>query len=275
MVIPTYCAPAPEEMPMYSEFRQHQGSTGYAYPNKVTISVERETLTDKEYTVVRLENDYVRLLILPELGGRILEGYDKVTDYHFLYRHHRIKPVSVGSYGHWISGGMEWNFPFHHRPSTFMPTDFTVEAMKDGSQVCWISEAAPSPGQYRLKGTVGIRLSPNSSCFETIVKIDNRTPVKHPFMWWENGAVHVNKDYQLFFPQDVNWVHHHNDRHHATFPISKGWYAVENHEEETDISRHSNTIKGNSFFAGPSKYDFLEGMTMAVIVEPYMLLTIT
>ena len=79
-----------------------------------------------------------------------------------------------------------------------------VEAMKDGSQVCWISEAAPSPGQYRLKGTVGIRLSPNSSCFETIVKIDNRTPVKHPFMWWENGAVHVNKDYQLFFPQDVN-----------------------------------------------------------------------
>lgn len=259
MVIPTYCAPAPEEMPMYSEFRQHQGSTGYAYPNKVTISVERETLTDKEYTVVRLENDYVRLLILPELGGRILEGYDKVTDYHFLYRHHRIKPVSVGSYGHWISGGMEWNFPFHHRPSTFMPTDFTVEAMKDGSQVCWISEAAPSPGQYRLKGTVGIRLSPNSSCFETIVKIDNRTPVKHPFMWWENGAVHVNKDYQLFFPQDVNWVHHHNDRHHATFPISKGWYAVENHEEETDISRHSNTIKGNSFFAGPSKYDFFGG----------------
>lgn len=259
MVIPTYCAPASEEMPMYSEFRQHQGSTGYAYPNKVTISVERERLTDKEYAVVRLENDYVRILILPELGGRILEGYDKTTNYNFLYRHHRIKPVTVGSYGHWISGGMEWNFPFHHRPSTFMPTDFTLEEMEDGSQVCWISEAAPSPGQYRLKGTIGIRLRPDSSMFETMVKLDNRTPVKHPFMWWENGAIHVNKDYQLFFPQDVNWVHHHNDRHHATFPISKGWYAVENHEEETDISRHPNTIKGNSYFAGPSKYDFFGG----------------
>ena len=91
------------------------------------------------------------------------------------------------------------------------------------------------------------------------MKIDNRAPVKHPFMWWENGAVHVNKDYQLFFPQDVNWVHHHNDRHHATFPISKGWYAVENHKEETDISYHINTIKGNSYFAGPSKYDFFGG----------------
>jgi tetratricopeptide (TPR) repeat protein len=259
MVIPTYCQPKAEDMPMYSEFRQHQGSTGYAYPNKVTISVEREVLTDKEYTVVRLENDFIRILILPELGERILEGYDKTTHYNFLYRHHRIKPVTVGSYGHWISGGMEWNFPFHHRPSTFMPSDFSVEERPDGSKICWVSEAAPSPGQYRLKGTVGICLRPDASYFETLVKLDNRTPIKHPFMWWENGAVHVNKDYQLFFPQDVNWVHHHNDRHHATFPIMKGWYAVENHPEETDISRHVNTIKGNSYFAGPSKYDFFGG----------------
>jgi tetratricopeptide (TPR) repeat protein len=259
MVIPTYCPPAPEEMPMYSEFRQHQGSTGYAYPNKVTVGVERQTLTDREYTVVRLENDYVRLLILPELGGRILEGYDKTTNYNFLYRHHRIKPVIVGSYGSWISGGMEFNYPFHHRPSTFMPADFTLESMADGSQVCWISEAAPSPGQYRMKGTVGIRLRPNASYLETMVKLDNRTPVKHPFMWWENAGIHVNNDYQLFFPQDVNWVHHHNDRHHATFPITKGWYAVENHKDETDISLHKNTVKGNSYFAGPSRYDFFGG----------------
>ncbi len=259
MVIPTYCPPAPEEMPMYSEFRQHQGSTGYAYPNKVTISVERQTLTDREYTVVRLENDYVRILILPELGGRILEGYDKTTGYNFLYRHRRIKPVIVGSYGSWISGGMEFNYPFHHRPSTFMPVDFTLESREDGSQVCWLSEASPSPGQYRLKGTVGICLRPDSSCLETMVKLDNRTPFKHPFMWWENAGIHVNDEYQLFFPQDVNWVHHHNDRHHATFPVTKGWYAVENHAEETDISLHKNTIKGNSYFAGPSKYDFFGG----------------
>ncbi|MNW35388.1 tetratricopeptide repeat protein [compost metagenome] len=259
MIIPTYVPPAPEEMPMYSEFRQHQGSTGYAYPNKVTIGVERNTLTEKEYTVVRLENDYIRLLILPELGGRILEGYDKTSNYHFLYRHTRIKPVIVGSYGSWISGGMEFNFPFHHRPSTFMPVDFTVEECEGGSTIVWLSEAAPSPGQFRLKGTFGIKLRKDASYLETIVKIDNRTPMKHPFMWWENAGIHVNEDYQLFFPQDVGYVHHHNDRHHASFPITKGWYAVENHKEETDISIHKNTIKGNSFFAGPSKYDFFGG----------------
>jgi tetratricopeptide (TPR) repeat protein len=259
MVIPTYVPPAPEEMPMYSEFRQHQGSTGYAYPNKVTIGVERKKLTDKEYTVVRLENDYIRLIIIPELGGRIFEGYDKKTDYHFLYRHTRVKPVNLAAYGSWISGGMEFNYPFHHRPSAFMPVDFTIEECEDGSVILWQSEASPSPGQYRIKGTFGIKLRPDVSYLETIVKLDNRTPIKHPFMWWENAGIHVNEYYQLFFPQDVGYVHHHNDRHHALFPITKGWYAVENHKEETDISFHKNTIKGNSYFAGPSKYDFFGG----------------
>lgn len=259
MVIPTYLPPEPEEMPVYSEYRQHQGSTGNAYPNRPTLNAERNVLTDRDYTVIRLENQYIRLLILPEIGGRIFEAYDKVNDYNFLFRHHRIKPVIVGAYGSWITGGMEFNFPFHHRPSTFLPVDYTTEVKEDGEVIVWLSEAAPSPGQYRLKGTYGISLKPDSAYYETIVKIDNRTPVKHPFMWWENAAIHVNKDYQLFFPQDVGDVHHHYDRHHATFPITKGWYAVENHEEETDISRHPNTIKGNSYFASPSKYDFYGG----------------
>lgn len=55
MVIPTYCPPEPSEMPLYSEFRQHQGSTGYAYPNRVTQSVERKKQPEVEYEVIRLE----------------------------------------------------------------------------------------------------------------------------------------------------------------------------------------------------------------------------
>ena len=102
-------------------------------------------------------------------------------------------------------------------------------------------------------------LRTDKSYFETKVKIDNRTNTEHPFMWFENAGIHVNSEYQLFFPQDVKHVHHHYDRHHATFPLHKGWYAVENHEETTDISIHKNTIKGNSYFAGPSKYDFFGG----------------
>lgn len=246
-------------MPLYSEFRQHQGSTGYAYPNRVVQGVERQKLTDVEYEVIRLENEYIRLLILPAIGGRIFEGYDKKNDYHFLYRHSRIKPVLVGNYGSWISGGMEWNFPFHHRPSTFKPVDFSLEHLEDGTAICWLSEASISPGQYRIKGMVGVVLRPDASYYETRVILSNRTEKECPFMWWENAGIHVNEDYQLFFPQDVNWVHHHYDRHHAAFPIHQGWYAVENHAIPTDISIHKNTVKGNSYFAGPSKYEFFGG----------------
>jgi len=259
ITIPTYVPPAPEELPMYSEFRQHQGSTGYAYPNRVTTRVERDRLADREYEVIRLENDYVRLIILPELGGRVFEGFDKTTGYHFLYRHTLIKPVLVGTYGSWISGGLEFNFPHHHRPSTFMPVDFEIEMCDDGSAICWLSESAPSAGQFRIKGMVGIALTPNASYFETKVRLTNRTSVEHPFMWWENAGIHINKTYEVFFPQDVTYAHHHYDRHHATWPLHKGWYAVEEHVDVTDISLHSNTIKGNSYFAGPSKYDFFGG----------------
>ncbi len=259
MIIPTYVPPADEELPMYSEFRQHQGSTGYAYPNRITVGVERETVTDKEYTVVRIENDYIRLIILPEVGGRIWEGYDKTTDYYFMYHNSCIKPVIVGSYGSFIGAGMEFNWPFHHRPSTFMSVDYKIEQCEDGSAIVWLSESSPSPGQFRMRGTHGIKVRPNSSYFETIVVIDNRTPVKHPFLWWENCGVNVNDDYQLFFPQDVGFVHHHYDRHHITFPMAKGYYAVELYDVKEDISIQKNNRKGNSLFAGPSKYDYFGG----------------
>ena len=68
-----------------------------------------------------MENDYIRLILIPELGGRVFEAYDKVNQYDFLYRQHVIKPALIGAYGLWISGGLEFNWPFHHRPSTYMP----------------------------------------------------------------------------------------------------------------------------------------------------------
>ena len=258
-IIPTYVPDAPEKMPYYEEFRQYQGSSGRTYPNRVVFNFPREEMTDQEYTVIRMENNYLRIVLLPEIGGRIWEGYDKVNDYYFIFRAPCIKPVAVSSAGPFIGGGMEFNTPFFHKISTFMPYDWDTEYLDDGSAITWMSESAPSPGQYRFKVTYGIKLYPDKSYFETVVKLDNRTPIKHPFLWWESCGVPINDNYQLFYPQDVGYVHHHNDRHHTTFPIAKGYYAVEEHKEATDISLVRNSQKGNSYFAGPSKYDFFGG----------------
>ena len=254
--IPTYPIPEPEEMPMFAETSNHQGTTGNPYPNRVVSDADGEHRFDKEWTVIRLENEYIRLAIIPDLGGRVFEAYDKVTGYDFLYRQHVIKPALIGAYGSWISGGIEFNWPFHHRPSTVMPVDYDIKTDSDGSVIVWLSEHAPTD---RTKGMVGIVLRPDSSYFETRVAITNRTPVKHNFLWWENAAVAVHEGYRLVFPPDVTWVHHHNDYSHTTFPIASGQYGADNITEPKDISWHKNSRIATSYFSAPSKYDFFGG----------------
>lgn len=254
--IPTYPIPDADEMPMFAELRGHQGTTGNPYPNRVIQKVDRVNKADKEYDVIRLENDYIRVCMIPALGGRVFEAYDKQTNYDFLYRQHVIKPALIGAYGSWISGGIEFNWPFHHRPSSMMPVDYVLETEEDGTAICWLSEHDPSD---RTKGMVGIVLHPDASYFETRVKITNRTATEHPFLWWENAAVKVHPEYRLIFPPDVAWAHHHYDRSHITFPIAQGQYGAERFDKPTDISWHGSTKAANSYFAAPSAFDFFGG----------------
>ena len=236
--IPTYTFIEAEEMPMFAETSNHQGTTGNPYPARVVSQVDGEHCENKNWTVVTLENEYIRLAIIPALGGRIFEAYDKTTGYDFLYRQHGIKPALIGAYGAWMSGGIEFNWPYHHRPSTMMPVDYSLEECPDGSAIVWLSEHSPTD---RTKGMVGIVLYPDKSYFETRVAITNRTAHRHSFLWWENAAVAVHEDYKLVFPPDVQWVHHHYDRSHTTFPIASGQYGADNISTPKDISKHGNS----------------------------------
>ena len=139
LVIPTYPEPAAEEMPMFAENRVHQRTSGRPYPNKVVLRVDRENKIGKEYTVVVLGNEYLKIEILPEIGGRIYSALDKTTGYDFFYKQHVIKPALIGVLGSWISGGVEFNWPFHHRASGFMPCDFVTETLPDGTFAIFLS----------------------------------------------------------------------------------------------------------------------------------------
>lgn len=257
IVIPTYPEPAAEDMPMFAENRVHQRSSGRPYPNKVVVEVERSQKVDKEYKLVRLENEYVCIEILPEIGGRIYSAKDKMTGYDFFYKQHVIKPALIGVLGSWISGGVEFNWPFHHRASGFMPCDFMTEEIPDGSAVCWLSEHDPID---RMKGMVGIVLKPGCSYFETRMKLYNRTEVPHSFLWWENAAVPVNEAYRIFFPQDVSYVNFHYLKSRTSYPVAGN--TVFNGipmMEDRDISWHKNTKQATSYFASASDFDFFGG----------------
>ena len=259
LVLPTYREPAAEEMPMFAENRVHQRTSGNPYPNKVVLEVDREHREEKEYTCIRIENDYIRVEILPELGGRIYSAFDKTTGYDFFYKQHVIKPALIGCLGSWISGGVEFNWPFHHRASTFMPTDYEIERTEDGGVIVWLSEHDPI---HRMKGMVGVVLKPESAYFETRVKLCNRTPFANSFLWWENAAVAVNKDYRIFFPKDVSYVNFHYKRSVTTYPTATNDLGIFNgirRNGEVDISYHKSTVQPTSYFCAPSKYDFFGG----------------
>lgn len=255
VVIPTYEVGKPEKNPIFLEKRVYQGSSGSVYPHPVIEKISDEK-TDKEYVGLFLENDYIKVMILPEIGGRIQMAYDKIKERHFVYYNQVIKPALVGLTGPWISGGIEFNWPQHHRPSTFDPIDYTIENHSDGSCTVWVSEIEK---MFRTKGMAGFRLYPDKAYIEINAKLFNRTPFPQTFLWWANPAVKVNDDYQSVFPPDVNAVFDHGKRDVSEFPIAKGTYYKVDYSPGTDISRYKNIPVPTSYMAIKSEYDFMGG----------------
>ncbi|MGB3007155.1 MAG: DUF5107 domain-containing protein [Chitinophagaceae bacterium] len=255
VVIPTYPVGTPEKNPLFLEKRIYQGSSGVVYPHAVIEKI-CDKKTDKVYQAVFLENQYIKIMILPELGGRIQMAYDKVKQRHFIYYNQVVKPALVGLTGPWISGGIEFNWPQHHRPSTFDPIDFTIKENEDGSKTVWVNEVER---MFRTKGMAGYTLYPDKAYIEIKGKLYNRTPFPQTFLWWANPAVKVNDDYQSVFPPDVHAVFDHGKRDVSSFPIAKGVYYKVDYSPGTDISRYKNIPVPTSYMAVSSKYNFIGG----------------
>jgi tetratricopeptide (TPR) repeat protein len=255
VIIPTYPVGAPDKNPMFFEKRVYQGSSGVVYPNPVIEKIYDEK-TDKEYIGLFLENAYLKIMILPELGGRVQLAYDKIGQRHFIYYNQVIKPALVGLCGPWISGGIEFNWPQHHRPSTFAPVDYSIQENSDGSRTVWINEVET---MTHTKGMAGFTLHPGKAYLEIRAKLYNRTPLPQTFLWWANPAVKVNDDYQSIFPPDVHAVFDHGKRDVSSFPIATGTYYKVDYSPGTDISRYKNIPVPTSYMAIHSDYDFMGG----------------
>ncbi len=224
VTMPSYLPAAPDRNPMFLEKRVYQGSSGRVYPLPFIDRIATEPV-ERAWQAVHLENEFVRLMILPQIGGRIHVGYDKINGYDFFYRQNVIKPALVGLAGPWISGGVEFNWPQHHRPATFMPVETEIERGSDGSVTIWSSDHDP---MTRMKGMHGVCLHPGRAYVELKVRLYNRTPFVQTFLWWANVAVKVHEKYQSFFPPDVRFVADHARRALTSFPLSdRPYYGVD------------------------------------------------
>lgn len=267
--IDSYEPGEPDRYPLFLDRRVYQGSSGKVYPIPFVDRIAQEK-APRLWQAIHLENRYVRLVLLPELGGRIHIGYDKTRDYDFFYRNNVIKPALVGLAGPWISGGVEFNWPQHHRPATFLPVETSIERTDENTVTVWHSDLDPL---QRMRGDHGVRLRGDSSVIEVAARLHNRTDEPQTFLWWANVAARSHDDYQSFFPTDVGYVADHARRAITAFPrADRPYYGVDypaladdEHPDADRLDFYGNipvptsymvTDTRDSFFGG---YDHREG----------------
>jgi len=252
ITIPTYEVGKAELSPLFLERRINQGASGRIYPYPYIDRIG-DTKFDKEYEAVFLENKYIKIMVLPELGGRVQMGYDKVAQRHFVYHNTVIKPALIGLLGPWVSGGIEFNWPLHHRPTTYQRLDYKIVENEDGSRTLWVCEHEKL---FHTRSSVGYTIYPDKAFLKLSVMIYNGTDLPQTFLWWTNIAVRADKDHQHVFPPDVKSVYFHARGDSGRYPVMTGEYCGMDLGAGVDISRNENIPNATSYMALPSKYGF-------------------
>ena len=189
--IPTYRLGEPDPNPPFGLVQPHPI---YPYPMLDDLNDQRGM---KTYQAIYLENQYLKITILPELGGHVYSIYDKLNQREVLYRNHVIKYGLVGPRGAWIGGGMEFSFPFAHTTDTVSKVESTVHKNADGSATAVVGAIDWVSNMY---WEISITLRPNTSRFEEGVTLFNTTPLSNLYLFWTNTAVPATGDMQYIYP---------------------------------------------------------------------------
>ncbi|MCK4647283.1 MAG: DUF5107 domain-containing protein, partial [Candidatus Aminicenantes bacterium] len=163
---------------------------------------------DKEWKVVRMENPYIEVSILPQVGGKIWGASEKSTGNEFIYTNHVLKFREIALRGPWISGGIEFNFGIvGHSPSCATPVDYLMRENKDGSVTCVVGTMdLPS----RTRWSVTVTLPRDKAFFETCALWYNPSPLHQSYYSWMNAAVKVGDDLQYIFPGRFHIGHNYS-----------------------------------------------------------------
>lgn len=255
--IPAYRINAPEKAPLFERDFAYQRAKRSVYPyamNDNPTNVKIDTI----YRALYLENDYLQVCVLPDIGGRLFYATDKTNGYEIFYRQHVIKPANVGMLGAWISGGVEWNVFHHHRATSQYPIDYKLVDNQDGSKTIWVGEVER---RHRMSWAIGMTLYPDKSYIEVTGRFFNNSPDRNSMLHWNNVATHANENYQIVFPENTEFGTFHHKNSFMRWPMPDAPYCDNPDYIGKDVSYWKNlpALMGGSVFVYNLQDDFIGG----------------
>lgn len=216
-----------------------KGAIVYPYTMQDHLS---RTKQDRTYKALFLENEYLKVTCLPELGGRLHSVLDKTTGEETFHHNRVIKPSMIAMRGAFISGGVEWNAgPQVHTVTIVSPVDALVGTDPDGS--AWL-EVSNLEKTLRTRWTVRVTLHPGKAYLDEQIRIFNPVDAINPYYFWNCTAFPCREGTRFIYPMTLGTDH--NGVRFFSWPIHEG----------KDLSWLKNYDSPSSIFSVDCTFDF-------------------
>jgi tetratricopeptide (TPR) repeat protein len=200
--LPTYLEGPPNVNPPF-DLLSPTSFLNYPYTLRDALTAERRV---ESWRALFLENEYLKCVVLPDVGGHLYNCTDKVNGADLFYANPSLKKASIAYRGAWVAFGVEFNFPVSHNWVSLSPVDFATRTNADGSASVIVGNV---DRVYGLQWRVELTLLPGSTVLAQRVTLHNPGDVRHRFYWWNNAAIRIWDDSRIWYPMRHAASHGH------------------------------------------------------------------
>lgn len=182
--------------------------------------------TMQDWKMVELENDYIKLWVVPDIGGKIWGAVEKSTGKEFIYYNHAVKFRDIAMRGAWTSGGIEINFGvIGHAPTCATPVDYLIRKNDDGSVSCFVGAIDLTS---HTRWSTEVNLQKDKAYFTTRTKWDNPSTLEQSYYHWMNLGVKSAGNLEYVFPGNY-FVGHSGE--HSPWPVDGAGHEISFYEK--------------------------------------------
>ncbi len=221
----------PEDEEMFFNY----GKVYDAFPYREQNMYGRE-LFDTEYDVAYLENENLKAMFIPALGGKMWSLVDKRTGKELLFRNSVVRPCNLAVRNAWTSGGVEWNMGFlGHSPMTCSLVNTAETELSDGTPVLrfyWFERIR------RCIAQMDVFLPDGSEVLYVRTRITNPNEDTVPMYWWSNIATVQEEGARVIAPAEETYVSKNGGYYKESIPYYNG----------TDVTYPLNSKTAHDYF---------------------------